>query len=260
MKPLTATLLVFACASPVHAADVSAARAKAFSALPNWSGIWLSAAWPTGASGRVAGGEATLRERLQLIRHPPYNASAEAAYETGMKDTAALAQEMQTLRVCTRSFPALMEAPWTFQIAVLPEETLLIFENDQVRHVYTDGRHHPGADELWPTRLGDSIGHWEGDTLVIDTIARQPGPLAPRALFSVLSEQAHFTERLHRVNADQLDDELTIEDPATLARPWHITLTFTRVAELNHLIPYDCLENERNPIVDGQLKITAPPP
>jgi len=100
-------------------------------------------------------------------------------------------------KTCTRGFPAIMEGPQLFQIVVLPEETLLVFENQQVRHIYTDGRRHPSEEDLWPTRLGDSIGRWEGDTLVVDTIALTTSePIAPRAWLSMLSDQAHFTERL----------------------------------------------------------------
>ena len=107
-----------------------------------------------------------------------------------------------------------MEAPWMFEVAVLPEETLLIFENGQVRHLYTDGRAHPSNDDLWPTPLGDSIGHWEGDTLVVDTVARLSSePLAPRAWVSMLSDRAHFTERLRLLDEDDVEDQLTIEDP-----------------------------------------------
>jgi hypothetical protein len=70
-----------------------------------------------------------------------------------MKNTAALAQQSATFKICSRGFPALMEAPWQFQVVVLPEETLLVFENQQVRHIYTDGRRHPPQEDLWPTRL-----------------------------------------------------------------------------------------------------------
>ena len=176
-----------------------------------------------------------------------------------MQDTATLAARNATFKVCTRSFPALMEAAWLFQVAVLPEETLLIFENGQVRHIYTDGRPHPSNEDLWPTALGDSIGHWEGDTLVVDTIARLSSePLAPRAWASMLSDGAHFTERLRRTDANRLVDDLTIEDPMALAHPWHITLEYTRLPEMNRMIPADCSENERNPVVNGKMIITTP--
>ena len=236
-----------------------ATRASAFAKLPDWTGVWQSAAWwPLDVSGRPVGGEAKLQRTLQTTREPPYNAKWAATYQEAMKDTAAIAERVRTFKVCERTFPQVMEAPWMFQVAVLPEETLIVFENGQVRHIYTDRRAHPDGDDLWPTPLGDSIGHWEGDTLVVDTVARVAEPLGPRAWFSVLSEQAHFTERLRRTQADELEDQLTIEDPETLARPWQMTLRFKHLADMRRMIPTNCTENDRNPVVDGEMKLTVP--
>jgi hypothetical protein len=236
-----------------------ATRASAFAKLPDWTGVWQSAAWwPLDVSGRPVGGEATLQRTLQTTREPPYNAKWAATYQEAMKDTAAIAERVRTFKVCERTFPQVMEAPWMFQVAVLPEETLIVFENGQVRHIYTDRRGHPAGDDLWPTPLGDSIGHWEGETLVVDTVARVAEPLGPRAWFSVLSEQAHFTERLRRTQADEIEDQLTIEDPETLARPWQMTLRFKHLADMKRMIPTNCTENDRNPVVDGEMKLTVP--
>ena len=260
MNPqLRITLLALVCVSAAHSAPNSGDRVRMFASLPDWTGIWQSSAWfSMDVSGRLPGGDAQLQNTLQLIRHPPYNAEWEAKYQAGLKNTAALAAQTATFKVCSRGFPALLEAPWMFQFVVLPEETLLVFENDQVRHIYTDGRRHPPKDDLWPTRLGDSIGRWEGDTLIVDTVARTPEPIAPRAWLSLLSERAHFTERLRMVNRDELEDQLTIEDPIALAQPWHIALEFKRVREMNRMIPFDCYANDRNPVVDGKMTITVP--
>jgi hypothetical protein len=257
-RSLTTTLLALLCVSAALAQPNSAERVRAFAALPNWTGIWQSAAWPLEVSGRLPGGEAQLRELLQLIRRPPYNSEWAARYEAALGDVAAEARLRASFKACTRSFPALMEAPWMFEVAVLPEETLLIFENGQVRHIYTDGRRHPSGADLWPTYLGDSVGRWQGDTLIVDTVARtSTEPLAPRAWFAMLSDRAHFTERLRLVGSD-LEDQLTIEDPIALAAPWQITLRFKRLTEMSRMLPYDCTENDRNPVVDGKLTITNP--
>jgi hypothetical protein len=88
-----------------------------------------------------------------------------------------------------------------------------------------------------PSRVGDSIGHWEGDMLIVDTIARTSEPIAPRAWLSFLSDGAHITERLRMVNRNELEDRLTIEVPIALAWPWHIELKFTKVPEMNRMIP-----------------------
>ena len=250
-----AILVTLVCCADAHAGPAAADRATRFARLPDWTGIWQSAAWNLDISGRPSGGEAELRAMLQLILPPPYNAKWQAIYDAGSNDAAALARDA-TFKACTRSFPALMEGPWMFEIALLPEETLLVFENGQVRHIHTDGRQHPDGDNIWPTQLGDSIGHWEDTTLVIDTVARKSEPLAPRASRSVLSEAAHFTERLRRVSREEIDDELTIDDPTTLAHSWRLILKFKRLADVDRLLPYDCTENDRNPVVDGKMLIT----
>src|SRR6266852_5663477 len=111
-RRISATLLAFLCVSTAYAAPNSAARVRTFAALPDWTGIWQSAVWPTDVSGRAVGGEAQLRNRAQLLRHPPYNAEWEAKFQAGMQNTAALAEENATFKICSRGFPAIMEAPW----------------------------------------------------------------------------------------------------------------------------------------------------
>jgi len=253
-----AAVLVLAGVASAAATPRDAARIARFAQLPDWSGLWVSATFDVGVSGRVQGGEDQLRAKLQLIRPPPYNALWAEKYQAALQDKS-LAARSATFKVCKRSFPALMEAPWQFQIAVTPEETLMVFENGQVRHVYTDGRSHPAGDDLWPTPLGDSIGRWQGQTLVIDTVARSASePLAPRAWVAMLSDGAHFTEHVRRIDADTLEDQLRIDDPTALESPWTLTLRYRRVTEMNRMIPADCTENDRNPVVDGKMLITNP--
>ena len=257
--PIIAAILLLTGIASEAATPRDSARVSRFARLPDWSGLWVNASFDVEISGRVKGGEDELKAHLQLIRPPPYNAQWADKYQVALQDKAALAIRSSTFKVCTRSFPAVMEAPWQFEFATMPEETLVVFENGQVRHVYTDGRRHPAGDELWPTPLGDSIGHWEGQTLVIDTVARSATePLAPRAWVAMLSEDAHFTERLRRIDADTLEDQMHIDDPAALESPWNLTLRYRRVTEMNRMIPTDCTENDRNPVVDGKMLITTP--
>jgi hypothetical protein len=150
-----------------------------------------------------------------------------------------------------------MEAPTVFQVIVTPGQTLFIFDTNEIRYIYTDRTTHPDAKDLWPTRMGDSIGHWDGDTLVIDTVARIPGPIAPLLPVAGLGVRAHFIERVRRIDRDTLQDELTIEDPDRFTQPWKMTLTYSRVTNMDRMLPTDC-ENDRNPVVAGKLVITPP--
>jgi hypothetical protein len=236
-------------------------RVRAFASLPNWTGLWESELSKASAtlSGHSdsASVDAQIIKSVKLIGHPPYNAEWEQKYLSAVRARAANTEATVNIKNCTIGFPIVLDAPHAFQIVVTPEETLFVFATGGVRHVYTDGRSHPGNDDIWPTRMGDSVGHWEGDTLEIDTIARTPGPIWPSAVTADLSEQAHFTEHVRMVGHDALEDQLTVEDPLRFDRPWHLLLRFSRVTDLNRMIPWDC-EDDRNPVVDGKLGIAPP--
>jgi hypothetical protein len=261
-------------------------RVRQFAALPKWTGIWeteLAAQLNSGELDKALGRamkdpdsvtyvlapkgvllplEVEFFGRMQLLHRPPYNAQWLKQYEGEVHDAQtapATAVNPGDIKGCVWGFPMLMESPTdgTFQPLVTPEETLLLFADGEVRHIYTDGRAHPKKEDLWPTDLGDSIGHWEADTLVIDTIERKAGPLMPIPHFVSpdLSEQAHFIERVRMVNPNALESEMTIEDPARFAHPWKITLRYRRVTDLDRMIPTNCTENDRNPVVGGQVTI-----
>lgn len=117
----------------------------------------------------------------------------------------------------------------------------------QWRNIYTDGRGHPDPADLDPTFEGDSIGHWEGDTLVVDTVGLKEA--APLAMGMGHSDEEHIIERIHLAKGDPqtLVDEMTIIDPKALAKPWVRKLTYTRKRTWQ-LLEYECNENDRNPV------------
>lgn len=254
-----ALLLIGATLSTAQAAPRQG-EADAAANAASLRGIWESEAWSgVNEGGRPAGGIAAVNAKSTLTMHPPYNEEWEAKYQAVAKDKARLAAIGTTMKVCSFAFPGAMESPALFQILVTPEETLFVFATPEVRHIYTDGRGHPAADDVWPTPMGDSIGHWEGTTLVVETIARRADkPLRISSPMTLLSDQARFTERFRRVSDTVLEDEMTVEDPVALARPWVMTLKFRKVTDLDRLPPHDCSENDRNPVVDGKLTITPP--
>jgi len=93
------------------------------------------------------------------------------------------------------------------------------------RVVYMDGRSHPAATDLRPTYLGHSIGRWEGDTLVIDSVGFNEkqwfvGPYPTTA-------QLHLIERISRPALKTLTYEVTIDDPGAYTRPWSYRWTIS---------------------------------
>jgi len=114
--------------------------------------------------------------------------------------------------------------PFPMQIIQIPGQVVMLFEYDHlVRHIYTDGREHP--KDLDPTWMGNSVGHWEGDTLVVDTIGFNDKTWLDR-VGHVHSDQLHVIESIRRTAQDTLQIDFTIEDPKAYTKPITKTIYF----------------------------------
>ena len=112
-----------------------------------------------------------------------------------------------------------------------------------VRIIPLDGRPHlPAAVQQW---LGDSRGHWEGDTLVVDTTNFRSDATYRNAV----PETLHLTERFKRANADTIIYEFTVDDPSTFTRPWTAAIPMTKIP--GPLYEYAC--HEGNYAMEGIL-------
>jgi hypothetical protein len=116
--------------------------------------------------------------------------------------------------------PRIYVHPTVFEIIQTPGRVIQMFEYDSfVRQIMTDGRQHlkdlDVTERLW---MGDPIGHWEGDTLVVDTTNFNDKTWLDRAGHPH-SEELHVTERMRRVDHDNLRIDLTIEDPKAYTAP-----------------------------------------
>jgi hypothetical protein len=116
----------------------------------------------------------------------------------------------------------------------------------QVRRIYTDGR--PLPQDPDPTYNGFSIGHWEGQTLVVTTTGLRDGGVMGRWGITY-SDKVKLTERIHLdpANPDILVVENRFEDPQALAAPWQSTYLFSRNRSQDQL-EFICAQNDRNPI------------
>jgi hypothetical protein len=107
-----------------------------------------------------------------------------------------------------------------------PGRVMLVYEfNHFIRQIWTDGR--PHNTDLGNTWFGDSIGKWEGDTLVVDTIGINDKSWIDRAGHPH-SDQLHVVERMRRVDPATMQIDLTFEDPKAYTKPWGGRLTFQR--------------------------------
>jgi hypothetical protein len=142
-------------------------------------------------------------------------------------------------------------APYPWRIVQVPpygepEVLYFLFEGNihSYRQIFMDGRDHPPADELEATWYGDSVGHWDGDTLVIDTVG-----FNDRFWFDFAghphSTQLHVVERYTRTDFGTLENVTTIDDPGAYAKPF--TIRFE--AQLRpgwDLMEYICNENNQD--------------
>jgi hypothetical protein len=132
--------------------------------------------------------------------------------------------------------------------------TIVIEAYTQVRHIYTDGRKLPTEPD--PRFYGTSIGHWEGDTLVAETV----GLSQPIQNGVFVSDKVKVVERFRLSDPDTMTIETTITDPEALAAPYTTNSTLRRHREWT-ISEYICQENNRN-FVDPSGKagiITTPP-
>jgi hypothetical protein len=143
--------------------------------------------------------------------------------------------------------------PGPTEFLVTPEQTTIIWDYmNEMRRVYTDGRPHPPATEYPPSIMGHSIGHWEGDTLVVDTRLIKAGIYdrsgAPH------SDQVHLLERIRRLDAKSMEFDVTIDDPVMFTGPWKVRRVY--FAWPNSALEGAYCENNRNPVTeDGQSAV-----
>ena len=257
-----------------------AAMGASWPTLPDWSGQWQQVgAMPSPDGGFYKSLDQVLKEmQWSPPNKPAVQGRIDKIVAAERKEMAAVrhgANPGGAVRACTFGYPTVMlDSPLMFEVLPTPKETALIFSSREIRHVYTDGRAHPGKDDLWPTVWGDSIGHWEGQTLVIDTMTTKPaidflrngdtpvvafGGIEEMQLITYSSPEARFIERLHMIDANHLQDEMTVIDPVNFTKAWHLTRTYERVTTIHRMVYEDCEGEERNPIVNGHFTLAPPP-
>jgi hypothetical protein len=132
--------------------------------------------------------------------------------------------------------PPMMPGPYNnnYQIVQTPNTVVILNEMiHDTRTIPLDGRPHlPQSVRLWK---GDSVGHWEGDTLVVDT-----ANFSDRTNFRGASENLHLVEKFTRADADTLNYEFTVNDPTSFTKPWTALIASTRVA--GPILEYACHE------------------
>ncbi len=134
--------------------------------------------------------------------------------------------------------------PQPRKIVQTPQELVIMYESNYgLRQIFTDGRGLPDNDPE-PWWYGYSVGHWEGDTLVVESDHfRNGGWLDVHG--SPLTDKAKITERFRRLDFGHLQIDITIDDPKAYTRPFTVRVNQKIMLNTN-LIEFICLENEQS--------------
>jgi hypothetical protein len=154
--------------------------------------------------------------------------------------------------------PGMMQGPFPLEILQSRGQVTIIQESfNQVRRILLD-RPQKALDAVDPTFFGNSVGRWEGDTLVVDTIGIKENVQYQNTPHS---DQMRIQERIRLVQPDLLWDEITVTDPVTLEKPWTFTFAYRRMPDYT-LLEYICEDNREYIDEKGlqRMRLESPAP
>ena len=200
--------------------------------LPDWSGVWNPKIFDYDAQARK--------------NPPPWTPKVAAQIDDMLAELAAGRPAPLFVNCLPEGMPAwMMITRNAMEFLFTPGRVTILGESDgnRLRRIYTDGRPHPADPD--PTFHGHSIGHWEGETLVVDTVG-----IAPQAYIAIgegvgipNNGDLHVIERMHLEGKDILQDDIEIIAPNVFAKPWKSTRIFFRQrAKKFDIVEGECLE------------------
>ena len=219
---------------PARAADPitkapAPAEWTAIAGQPDWSGVWTPE-WGTLFSSRGAskpvlkGAAATSLAKFEADKSKGENLQTDGA------------------NCVPAGMPQMMRMPYPIEFIYSPGRVTIITETEsQVRRVYTDGR--PLPEDPDPTFVGSSVGHWEGDTLVIETIGLNPRTSLVPGVHP--TEKTRIVERYRLDKPDHMLVETSITDPDVFAQPLVIPTAYQRKRDWT-IREYVCQENNKD--------------
>ena len=255
VSTVVATMWCAACTAPstTQKEQTTPAAAGAFprtaDGKPDLTGVWQGGngrrgSWEAANSGLGVGGTGldpsapANPASQQVITDPaPYKPEAaarvlESFNKRGIDDPAGLCLPLGVPRLA-------LVGLFPIQIVQTPTQVVILHEYMSVFRVIPLNAAH--RTDIGPTYMGDSVGRWEGDTLVVDVTGfNDKGWLTGTGTFH--SDALHVTERYTRVDKDQIDYVITMEDPNVMTAPWTVKTTLM-LREGTRLQEYVCAEN-----------------
>jgi hypothetical protein len=193
------------------------------------------------------------------IPDPPLKPEYEGPWRANQEKLAARLAEGQPagdnyVKCIPDGMPAMMQGMFPMEIFQRPEQINVTQEAfNQTRRIYMGETLKP-ASELDPMFYGHSVGHWDGDTLVVETTGVKTNV---QYRWTPHSEDMKITERLHLLTPDILRNDITVED-AYLERPWTYSYTYRRTPGYK-LLEYVCEDNREYVDESGMARLRIDP-
>ena len=225
------------------AAKAAGPAPKAADGHPDLTGVWWRGEDVGGRTGVATRGQAPVPPFSSL-----YNAAAQAKAKT-LTD-----KDDPTLRCQSTAFGTLnismFDVGAVAQIVQTPKTIVFLTETYHgFQIVPTDGRRH--RDDIAPSNRGDAVGHWEGDTFVVDkTNFTDTSWISAEGRVSFHSDQMHVVERYRRVDAETLTVDATVEDPGVLTKPWVVPTQTLKLAPFDQIMDLVCSGTETQGLMD----------
>jgi len=210
------------------------------------SGPWMTSMWYTVLNMGPRGSLPTQQPQMHGVKDP--EAPVPSLFTPWAKAIVAkYSMYTDPVLTCNSPGPQAYAAPYAFEIIPSPGRLNMLMEYYHVvRRVYMDGREHPKGNPN-PNAIGHSIGHWEGETLVVDTVGFNDSPVQQMPH----SDELHLVERMRRIrDGNVLEIEVTQEDPKAYTQPLTQTMYFKRDPSLE-MIEHNC---------DGELDYSSHAP
>jgi hypothetical protein len=234
IAPLLMLLSVTSLSLAGAATNASASGAQAW---PDLSGIY----WTNTYSARiqpVGGGD------------PPYTVEAMATYQKNMAAAKSYTLDDMARKVCTPDgVPRILESPYPFEIVQSPNrgEVHILYELNHVIRLVDINKPLPSADELetFPFFSGHSVGHFEGDTLVIETAGFNEKTFLDNS-GAPHTDQLRTVERIRKINGGkELEDVVDIHDPGVFTTDWSARFVYQARSDIR-MMDYACGEKHRD--------------
>lgn len=241
-----AAILFAAClfvTASTTAAELPGSTWNSIAKLPDWSGVW---GLTLTGGGKEAAEDANGKDGGRVQLTPEY---------ARIRAEAAAARAQQNLSKCLPAgTPGVLTHLILFEFLFTPGRVTMLFEDGEVRRIYTDGRPHKSLKDLKYSFMGDSIGRWEGNTLVVDTIGFPNGTLWQN--YGVLATiNTRIVERIFRKDKDTIQIDSVLTDPAIFTKPYKYS-RFYRASPLP-IEEFQCAAGNRD--TGTSVDLTPPP-